>query len=144
LGSCSIGASDEFEGHALQFLSAHCNLGAVLPNNSPGVHSLWIPAFPLRHSLLVLKPGRAEPWTPYRIIQALIKAGAPREAFSFYPAESRGGQVRSASTAVAPLLFGDSRPPEFGSNDPRVEIHGQLSKSIIAPTASTIGENIST
>ena len=29
---------------------------------------------------LILKPGSAEPWTPFRIIQALVRAGAPSEA----------------------------------------------------------------
>ena len=67
----------ESSGHALSFFPRTQSLGAVLPNNSPGVHSLWIPAFPLRIPL-VLKPGSAEPWTPFRIIQSLIKAGAPR------------------------------------------------------------------
>jgi hypothetical protein len=38
----------DFEGHALSFFPRTQSLGAVLPNNSPGVHSLWIPAFPLR------------------------------------------------------------------------------------------------
>jgi acyl-CoA reductase-like NAD-dependent aldehyde dehydrogenase len=66
----------DFEGRALSFYPRTQSLGAVLPNNSPGVHSLWIPAFALRIPL-VLKPGSAEPWTPYRIIQSLIKAGAP-------------------------------------------------------------------
>ena len=46
-------------------------LGMVLPSNSPGVHSLWLPAIPLK-TPLVLKPGREEPWTPYRIAQALL------------------------------------------------------------------------
>ncbi len=52
------------------------SLGVVLPNNSPGVHSLWIPSLALK-TPLVLKPGSAEPWTPYRIIQAFLAAGVP-------------------------------------------------------------------
>ena len=44
-------------------------LGVVLPSNSPGVHSLWMPAIAMKMPL-VLKPGSAEPWTPFRIIQA--------------------------------------------------------------------------
>ncbi|MCZ6506902.1 MAG: aldehyde dehydrogenase, partial [Acidobacteria bacterium] len=52
-------------------------LGAVLPSNSPGVHALWLPALALKVTL-ALKPGRAEPWTPYRIAQAFIAAGCPR------------------------------------------------------------------
>src|SRR6185503_3082741 len=76
----------EVDGHALSFFPRTNSLGVVLPNNSPGVHSLWVPAFPLKIPL-VLKPGSTEPWTPFRIIQAFIQAGAPREAFSFYPTD---------------------------------------------------------
>jgi len=112
----------EFEGHSLSFFPRTQSLGAVLPNNSPGVHSLWIPAFPLRIAL-ALKPGSAEPWTPYRVIQSLIKAGAPREAFSFYPADHAGaGEIlRNCGRS---LLFGDSSTTSAWANDPRIEIHG--------------------
>jgi hypothetical protein len=120
----------EYEGRALSFFPRTQSLGAVLPNNSPGVHSLWIPAFALRIPL-VLKPGSAEPWTPYRIIQSLIKAGAPREAFSFYPADHAGaGEIlRNCGRS---LLFGDSSTTSIWANDPRIEIHGPgYSKVII-------------
>jgi acyl-CoA reductase-like NAD-dependent aldehyde dehydrogenase len=118
------------DGNSLSFFPRTQSLGAVLPNNSPGVHSLWIPSFALRVPL-VLKPGSAEPWTPYRIIQALIKAGAPREAFSFYPADHAGaGEIlRNCGRS---LLFGDSSTTGPWANDPRVEIHGPgYSKVII-------------
>jgi acyl-CoA reductase-like NAD-dependent aldehyde dehydrogenase len=110
------------DGNSLSFFPRTQSLGAVLPNNSPGVHSLWIPSFALRIPL-VLKPGSAEPWTPYRIIQALIKAGAPREAFSFYPADHAGaGEIlRNCGRS---LLFGDSSTTGAWANDSRVEIHG--------------------
>ena len=119
----------EFEGHSLSFFPRTQSLGAVLPNNSPGVHSLWIPAFPFRIPL-VLKPGSAEPWTPYRIIQSLTKAGAPREAFSFYPADHAGaGEIlRNCGRS---LLFGDSSTTGAWANDPRVEIHGPGYSKII-------------
>jgi len=119
----------EFEGHALSFFPRTQSLGAVLPNNSPGVHSLWIPAFPLRIPL-VLKPGSAEPWTPYRIIQSLIKAGAPREAFSFYPTD-HGGASEILRSCGRSLLFGDSSTTGAWANDPRVEIHGPGYSKII-------------
>src|SRR5215204_2021683 len=119
----------EFEGHALSFFPRTQSLGAVLPNNSPGVHSLWIPAFPLRIPL-VLKPGSAEPWTPYRIIQALIKAGAPREAFSFYPSD-HGGAGEILRSCGRSMVFGDASTTGMWENDPRVEIHGPGYSKII-------------
>ena len=118
------------DGRSLSFFPRTQSLAAVLPNNSPGVHSLWIPSFAL-HIPLVLKPGSAEPWTPYRIIQALIKAGAPREAFSFYPAD-HGGASEILRNCGRSLLFGDSSTTGAWANDSRVEIHGPgYSKVII-------------
>ena len=59
-------------------------LGAVLPSNSPGVHTLWLPVVPLQMGL-VLKPGSSEPWTAYRVASAFEKAGIPKEVISLYP-----------------------------------------------------------
>ncbi|MDQ5844395.1 MAG: aldehyde dehydrogenase family protein [Acidobacteriota bacterium] len=111
-----------FEGYPLSFFPRGQSLGVVLPNNSPGVHSLWIPAVPLKMPL-VLKPGSAEPWTAYRIIQALIRAGTPREAFSFYPADHAGAAeiLRSCGRG---MVFGDSSTTGVWQNDSRIEIHG--------------------
>jgi acyl-CoA reductase-like NAD-dependent aldehyde dehydrogenase len=112
----------EVQGHAVSFFPCAESLGVVLPNNSPGVHSLWIPAFPLKIPL-VLKPGSAEPWTPYRIAQALIRAGAPREALSFYPADHAGaGEIlRNCGRG---MMFGNVSAVGAWENDARVEVHG--------------------
>ena len=63
--------------------------GAVLPSNSPGVHSLWVPTIAFKIPL-VLKPGREEPWTPYRVLQAFLKAGVPASALGFLPTDHAG------------------------------------------------------
>jgi hypothetical protein len=112
----------EINGQALSFYPRTDSLGVVLPSNSPGVHTLWTPAVPLKIPL-VLKPGSAEPWTPYRIIQAFIKAGAPREAFSFYPTDHAGaGEIlRNCQRGI---IFGDTTSVGAWSDDPRIEIHG--------------------
>ncbi len=46
-------------------------VGLVLPSNSPGVHTLWLPVIPMQVGL-VLKPGPQEPWTPYRMAAAFF------------------------------------------------------------------------
>lgn len=110
-------------------------LGAILPSNSPGVHALWLPAFALRIPL-ALKAGRQEPWTPYRVIQAFLAAGAPPEAFSFLPGD------HSASTEILlkagrSLLFGDAGTVGPWRGDPRIEIHGPgWSKVVLGPDAA--------
>src|SRR5262249_17588592 len=96
----------EVAGQSLSFFPRTDALGVVLPNNSPGVHSLWIPAFALKIPL-VLKPGSTEPWTPYRIIQSLIRAGAPPQAFSFYPTDHAGaGEI--LRNCGRDIVFGDA------------------------------------
>jgi acyl-CoA reductase-like NAD-dependent aldehyde dehydrogenase len=103
------------------FPRAHA-LGVVLPSNSPGVHSLWLPAIALK-TALVLKPGGAEPWTPYRIIQSMIKAGAPRDAFHYYPCDHAGAAEILRNTGRG-MVFGDVSTTKVWANDPRVEVHG--------------------
>lgn len=98
------------------------SLGVVLPNNSPGVHALWAPAFAMKIPL-VLKPGSAEPWTPYRMIQAWMQAGAPPEVFGYYPADHAGGGeiLRQCGRG---MVFGDVSSTKVWQNDHRIEVHG--------------------
>ncbi len=98
-------------------------LGAVLPSNSPGVHTLWLPAVALQLGL-VLKPGGKEPWTPYRIFSALVEAGLPAEAFSLYP--GAGGDVGSAllSSVDRAMVFGGQQTIDQYAGNPKVQPHG--------------------
>jgi acyl-CoA reductase-like NAD-dependent aldehyde dehydrogenase len=107
---------------AVSYFPRADSLGVVLPSNSPGVHSLWIPAFAMK-TPLVLKPGSAEPWTPYRIILALIQAGAPPQVFGYYPADHAGGGeiLRQCGRG---MVFGDVASTRPWQGDPRIEIHG--------------------
>ncbi len=111
-------------GHAegLSYFPRGESLGVVLPSNSPGVHSLWAPAFALK-TPLVLKPGAAEPWTPYRIIQALIHAGAPPEVFGYYPAD-HAGAAEILRRCGRGMVFGDVSSTRQWQGDPRIEVHG--------------------
>jgi hypothetical protein len=125
----------EAQGHALSFHPRCDALGVVLPSNSPGVHSLWAPAIALK-TPLALKPGGAEPWTPYRIIQALVRAGAPPDAFGYYPTDHAGaGEILRACGRG--ILFGDSATTAGWQGDPRIELHGPgYSKVVIGPDAA--------
>ena len=131
LGVIDRGYGDAGDG-AVSFFPRAQALGVVLPNNSPGVHGLWLPAIPLK-TPLVLRPGSAEPWTPYRLIQALIKVGVPREAFCFYPSGHAGAGEIVRSTGRS-MFFGDVGAVGTVAGDPRVELHGPgYSKLFIAP-----------
>lgn len=112
----------EIEGQAVSFFPRAQSLGVVLPSNSPGVHSLWVPAVALKIPL-VLKPGGAEPWTPYRIVQAFMKAGVPREAFGYYPT-GHGGAAEILRHTGRGMVFGDVASVSQWQEDGRVEVHG--------------------
>ncbi len=112
----------EHAGHSLSFYPRTHALGVVLPSNSPGVHSLWVPAIALK-TPLVLKPGSAEPWSPFRIAQAFIRAGCPPEAFCYFPADHAGAGEILRRTGRS-MFFGDVSAVGSWEGDPRVEIHG--------------------
>ena len=97
-------------------------LGVILPSNSPAVNALWIPSIAMK-TPVILKPGREEPWTPWRIIQAFIKAGAPAEAFSFYPANHDGSSAIIRNCKRVMLFGGDDTVRQY-ENDSSVEVHG--------------------
>jgi hypothetical protein len=97
-------------------------LGLVMPSNSPAVNSLWLPAIPLK-TPVILKPGRDEPWTPYRLIQSFIAAGCPSEAFGFYPTDHEGaGEI--LRTCGRALIFGDQSTTAQYASNPAIQIHG--------------------
>jgi acyl-CoA reductase-like NAD-dependent aldehyde dehydrogenase len=119
-------------GQMLSFFPRTDAMGVVLPSNSPGVHSLWAPT-PVLKMPLVLKPGSAEPWTPLRIINAWIKAGAPAAAFAYYPTDHAGGNEILRSTGRG-MVFGDVASTKRWQADGRVEVHGPgYSKVVIGP-----------
>src|SRR4051794_15526661 len=104
-------------------------LGMVLPSNSPGVHTLWLPIIPMQVGL-VLKPGPQEPWTPYRMFNAFIQAGVPRQAMSIYPGL---GDIGAAVLNSCPrsLIFGRTATDEQYNGKPRAQAHGPGVSTII-------------
>jgi len=104
-------------------------LGLVLPSNSPGVHTLWLPIIPLQVGL-VLKPGPQEPWTPYRMANAFIQAGIPKQAIAIYPGLGDIGAAVLKSCQRS-LIFGGTATVEQYRGNPRVQAHGPGFSKII-------------
>jgi acyl-CoA reductase-like NAD-dependent aldehyde dehydrogenase len=115
------GHGEQF-GTRLSFYPAGQALGLVMPSNSPAVNSLWLPAIALK-TPVVLKPGREEPWTPYRLIQAFIAAGVPAEAFGFYPTDHEGAASVLQLCGRA-LIFGDRSTTQQYAGNPGIQPHG--------------------
>src|SRR3954466_2249400 len=122
LNILSRGYGVEHRGVPVSYQAQSPVLGLVLPSNSPGVHTLWMPIIPLQVGL-VLKPGPQEPWTPYRVAQAFYQAGIPKQAIAIYPGL---GDVGAAVLASCPrsLIFGGTPTVEQYRGNPRVQAHG--------------------
>jgi acyl-CoA reductase-like NAD-dependent aldehyde dehydrogenase len=119
----SAGYGEEGRGVIVSYQAQAPVLGAVLPSNSPGVHTLWLPAVPLQLGL-VLKPGAREPWTPFRIVSAFVEAGVPAEAMSVYPGPGEDVGAALLSSCQRSMVFGDVSTVERYRGDPRVQPHG--------------------
>jgi acyl-CoA reductase-like NAD-dependent aldehyde dehydrogenase len=122
LNILSRGYGVEQRGVPVSYQAQSPVLGMVLPSNSPGVHTLWLPIIPMQIGL-VLKPGPQEPWTPYRMTQAFVQAGVPKEAIAIYPGL---GDVGAAVLNSCPrsLIFGGTATVEQYKGNPRVQAHG--------------------
>ncbi len=118
----SKGYGAEDRGVMMSYQATTDVLGLVLPSNSPGVHTLWLPAIPLQIGL-VLKPGSSEPWTPFRLYEAFAAAGVPREAFSIYPGPHDVGNAIMELSGRS-MIFGGNDTIEKYSGNPRVQVHG--------------------
>ncbi len=112
----------EQNGVPVSYFPVSCAMGVVLPSNSPAVNSLWLPAVALKIPV-ILKPGKDEPWTPWRLIQSFIAAGCPAEAFGFYPTDHEGSAALLEACGKA-LIFGDQATVERYAANPNVEAHG--------------------
>ena len=106
----------------INYYPATSSLGVSLPSNAPAVNSLWIPA-PVMKIPVLLKPGREDPFTPLRIVQAMIKAGFPKEAFGFYPTTHEGGDTL-LTTCGRGIAFGNDSTLKKYSAFPSISVHG--------------------
>jgi acyl-CoA reductase-like NAD-dependent aldehyde dehydrogenase len=118
----SRGYGVENRGVVVSYQAQSPVVGLVLPSNSPGVHTLWLPVIPMQVGL-VLKPGPQEPWTPYRMAAAFSEAGIPPEAMSIYPG---GGDIGAAVLAHCDrsMIFGGTATVERYKGNPKVQAHG--------------------
>ncbi|MCP5114199.1 MAG: aldehyde dehydrogenase family protein, partial [bacterium] len=125
------GFGAEARGVTVSYQAQTSVLGLVLPSNSPGVHTLWLPVIPMQMGL-VLKPGPQEPWTPYRMAAAFLEAGVPCEAISIYPG---GGDVGAevVRRCQRSMIFGGTATVDRYKGDARVQVHGPgFSKILLA------------
>jgi acyl-CoA reductase-like NAD-dependent aldehyde dehydrogenase len=110
------------DGLTINYFPTTSSLGVSLPSNAPAVNSLWIPA-PVMKIPVMLKPGREDPFTPLRIVQAMIRAGFPKEAFGYYPTTHEGGDTLLTCCGRG-ISFGSDATVRKYSAFPSIQVHG--------------------
>jgi acyl-CoA reductase-like NAD-dependent aldehyde dehydrogenase len=116
------GYGAEHRGVTVSYQAQSPVLGLVLPSNSPGVHTLWLPVIALGVGL-VMKPGSQEPWTPYRMAAAMVEAGIPAEAIGLYPGATDVGAGILAGCRRS-MIFGSAKTVGQYRGNPGVQVHG--------------------
>lgn len=109
-------------GLEVNYYPATSSLGVSLPSNAPAVNSLWLPALVMKIPVL-LKPGREDPFTPLRIVQAMIQAGFPKEAFGYYPTTHEGGDTLLTSCGAG-ISFGSDVTVRKYAPFKNIQVHG--------------------
>ena len=112
----------QVQGIDVCYYRAADSIGTVLPSNAPSVNSLWAPAIAMKVPV-ILKPGREDPWTPFRLIQAFIAAGAPAEAFGYYPTTHEGADTILNTCSRGIAFGGDDTVAKYAAN-PNISCHG--------------------
>ncbi|MEV0130334.1 aldehyde dehydrogenase family protein [Dactylosporangium sp. NPDC050688] len=79
-------------------------LAVIAPGNNPGVHVQWIQGLALGYQL-VIRPGSKDPFTPARLVAALLAAGVEPAHLSLLPGghATADALVRAADLS---LVFG--------------------------------------
>jgi len=118
------------QGVNVRFVPRIKTLGACMPNNSPGVHVIWLISLAFGIPVLI-RPGSSEPFTPYRLIQAFMRAGFPAEVFGYYPCDHDSANRIPELTRGA-IVFGSDQTVKRWANYPLVQVHGSgFSKLIV-------------
>ena len=90
-------------------------LAVIAPSNNPGTHTQWIMAVALGYHVAV-RPGARDPFTPARLIMALLEAGAHPASLSFLPGGHATGDELIHAADLSLVFGGDAAMARYGGN----------------------------
>lgn len=90
-------------------------LAVVAPSNNPGTHTQWIQAVALGYQVAV-RPGARDPFTPARMIAALLSAGIEPAALSLLPGGHDTGDALVKAADLSLVFGGDAAMARYGAN----------------------------
>ncbi|MFI9810032.1 aldehyde dehydrogenase family protein [Streptomyces sp. NPDC052301] len=97
-------------------------LAVVAPSNNPGTHTQWLTALACGYRLVV-RPGARDPFTPARMIAALLEAGVPGHYLSLLPGSHSTGDALVEAADLSLVFGGDAAAERYGA-DRRVILRG--------------------
>jgi acyl-CoA reductase-like NAD-dependent aldehyde dehydrogenase len=96
--------------------------GVVAPSNHPATHGAWLQALALGYRVAV-RPGARDPFTPLRLVRALLDAGLDGGWISFLPGSHSGADALVGAVDLALVYGGEQTVARMRGNN-RVLVRG--------------------
>ncbi|HEV2778121.1 MAG TPA: aldehyde dehydrogenase family protein [Actinophytocola sp.] len=122
-------------------------LAVVAPSNNPGTHTQWIQAVANGYQVVV-RPGAKDPFTPARMIAAMLAAGIPPTALSLLPGGHATGDALVEAADLSLVFGGDTAMARYGGNRSVIMrgpgrsklLHsGPITESVLDTIAASVG-----
>lgn len=97
-------------------------LAVVAPSNNPGTHVQWLQGLALGYRL-VIRPGTRDPFTPARLVAALLAAGVEPSYLSLLPGGHATGDALIGAADLS-LVFGGDEAVGAYAGDRTVILRG--------------------
>jgi acyl-CoA reductase-like NAD-dependent aldehyde dehydrogenase len=113
-------------------------LGVVAPSNHPGTHGAWLQAVAMGYRVLV-RPGARDPFTPLRLVRALLAAGLDADWISLLPGSHAAVDTLVDAADLALVYGGESTVARLRGGD-RVLVRGPGRTKILVD--APVGEEL--
>jgi acyl-CoA reductase-like NAD-dependent aldehyde dehydrogenase len=90
---------------------------------------------------VVLRPSNDDPFTPYRLVTALLEAGLPEDAIAFVPGTHELVDTIVQSCALTVLFGGQQLADRYASNR-SVRVHGPGRSKVVVPAGADLERTV--
>ncbi|MEU9732243.1 aldehyde dehydrogenase family protein [Streptomyces sp. NPDC048002] len=107
-------------------------LSVVAPSNHPGTHGAWLQAIAMGYRVAV-RPGGRDPFTPLRLVRALLAAGLHPDWVALLPGGHATADALTEAGDLALVYGGEDTVARLRGND-RVLVRGPGRSKILVDT----------
>lgn len=107
-------------------------LSVIAPSNHPGTHGAWLQALAMGYRVAV-RPGGRDPFTPLRLVHALLAAGLHPGWISLLPGGHGAAEALTEAGDLALVYGGEDTVARLRGND-RVLVRGPGRSKILVDT----------